>query len=149
MLDTTLFSLNGIWTIIGFLITFIIPLFFTLLIAKKRSILASIFFLPFIICLASFLIINVPFINKFLTGGNTIGNGLYLGVAYLEVPVRAFHSLVTKTFIKIAPNSDFYVNKIILSQWFGFTFYGFLWILFFIIFHSRKKKNIRKYEDDF
>ncbi len=149
MLDTTLFSLNGIWTIIGFLISFIIPLFLTLLIAKKRSILASIFFLPFIICLSSFLIRNIGFLNNFLTGGNKIGNGLYLGIAYLEIPVNAFHSLVTKTLTKIAPNSEFYVNNIVNGQWFGFTFYGVLWILFFIIFHSRKKKNVRKYDDDF
>lgn len=149
MLDINLFELKGVWLLIGFIITFIIPLFLTLLIAKKRSIMASIFFLPFIIYFCAFLINNISFLKNFFTGGNTIANGVYLALAYIQVPIGAFHSLVVKTLTKIAPNNQFYVNNIINGAWFAFTFYGILFLLCFIIFHPKKKKTMRKYDDDF
>ncbi len=149
MLDINLFELDGTWLIIAFVITFIVLIFLTLLTAKKRSILASIFFLPFIIYFLAFLINNISFLKNFFTGGNTIANGVYLAIAYIQVPIGAMHSLIVKGLTNIAPTNEFYVNNIITASWFAFTLYGILWLPCFIIFHPKKKKKMKKYDDDF
>lgn len=136
---------NILW-VIGVLISFVVPIVVILLIARFRSFFASIWGLPFMIALFSFLI-SISSIDAFM-GTYPITQGIAFGIEAINEPFDIFHQLIISLLSQIAPNNEFYIIKVLATQWFRISLYGVLLIIFFISFKKRKKKKSR-YEEDF
>ena len=136
-------------TNIGLLIGFIVPLIVYLFLTKYRGIWGSLWILPTLYFALTFARTFEQVGSIFET--NRILAGVASGFDILMTPfVTVIHDLIMTLLSLIAPGVEIYQVTILGATWFPLALYFILCIIFLSIFKKkRKRKKVRRYEDDF
>ena len=134
---------------VGLLVGLIVPLLILLFFAKYRGIWASIWFLPLILFAYRFAM-TFDVVSSFVTS-NAIVNPIAQGFEAFMLPFEmSVHATIMALLGLIAPGVEIWQETILAAPWFPLALYAILWLLFLAIFKKkRKRKKVRRYEDDF
>ena len=138
---------NDLMGALGFILSVSLFVVIALLIARFRSFLAAIWFIPAFSQLTYFVIFRFYEVTNFFTSGNTFLNGVLFGFEAINIPVAALHDINVKLLGLISKN-EIYV-KVITNDIFAFAIYMFFFVINFALFHKRKPKENKKFYDDF
>ena len=134
---------------VGLLVGVIVPLLILLFSAKYRGIWASIWLLPLLAA-------GLRFAMSFEAVSTFVESNVIVApiVAGFEVLMTPFMVSVDATIMAllglIAPELEIWQDMILGATWFPMALYAILWLLFLAIFKKkRKRKKVRRYEDDF
>lgn len=130
-------TLNGL-EIIGYFLALILPIFILLLIARFRGFWASIWFLPAIYGLVTFLV-SIDAISDFLLNHGDFLLGFAEGTAINGAFFLAFHTPLMNLLAAIFNNEA--VTNVLQATWMYFVPYLVLFVIFFLIFKIRRKNK--------
>lgn len=143
-------SINEIFSMgnIGILIGIIVPIFILLFFAKYRGIWASLWLLPVLYVALEFAL-TFPQVSGVISS-NAILDGVYQGFVILMTPfVEVIHSTIA-ALLGLIPEVPYLQSFIFVQPWFYLALYAIIWLLFLAIFKKkRRRKKVRRYEDDF
>lgn len=127
----------------GCFLIIIVPIILTLLIARFRGWIASLFCLPFLHGLIAFAL-NYSQVTDAISKLGNFGQGLLDGADSCLAIFNGFHNSVVYCLCRLISNET--AVKIFNEAWFGFVPYLVIFVILFAIFKKRKK---RKEEDYF
>ena len=127
----------------GCVVMIIVPIILTLLVARFRGLIASLFCLPFLHGLIVFAL-NYSQVTDAISKLGDFGTGLLAGANSSIKMFNGFHYSIVNCLSKLITNET--AVKIFNEAWFAFVPYLVIFIILFAIFKKRKK---RKEEDYF
>ena len=137
LFDQVVVNLDLLYNL-GYFISLLLPFLLLLLIARFRGFFASIFFLPFFFGLMAFLV-KLPEVSKFLTDLGPFGEGALGGMLASSTYFMLGHVQLIELILQ--GNTNKTLCDVLRADWFMFVPYLVLFIIFFAIFHKRKRRN--------
>ena len=143
-------NINEIFSMgnIGVLVGIIVPVFILLFFAKYRGIWASLWLLPVLFTALQFAS-TFPQVSAIIDS-NLILAGVCEGFAILMTPfVTVIHTTI-EGLLGLIPEVPYLQSFVFAQPWFYLALYAIVWLLFLAIFkRKRRRKKVRRYEDDF